>query len=502
MNPIKTDRNLNPSISRRHLLKGGAVAGLLSSVGAIGFAASGVSGRDRDSAKPWRPRHTVIVILENKSFNELIGSQDSSGKLVMPCLNQLAATSALLTRSYAAPTPYGIVPSGGVPLAADPANLATTSWTTGAPFTHALPARGSQTNYFYQFAGHNQGFLPDWFLQPGSGRPMGGAASGHVALQDEYGNVLVDASGQPQPSFSGEVGISNELVTSFPNVNLPFTTPNLGAAVVRAGFTFATFSESLPHPSFNGKDAVSVTNGAADGYARRHNPAINWINFSAYGKSLTPEQRQFTLPVSANLAMVNTVDPDGTRYPGFGVDKDGKATGFDQLPTVSLVVPDNQSNIHTGTQAACDAWLAQYIQPYAEWAAQNDSLLIVTTDEDGFTDTRNGVANVGTDGRIAKHYRDKGSYMYGMDNITTLFIGPATHIQPGRVDTPVDHLNVLATVLNLYGVLETFKADFKAAWSAPVHPINRHWAGGNDPVRQKELAAQLANLTPIAGLVR
>jgi hypothetical protein len=66
----------------------------------------------------------------------------------------------------------------------------------------------------------------------------------------------------------------------------------------------------------------------------------------------------------------------------------------------------------------------------------------------------------------------------------------------------VDHLNVLATVLNLYGVLETFKADFKAAWSAPVHPINHHWAGGTDPVRQKELAAQLANLTPIAGLVR
>lgn len=488
MSRIDIEKLQQVTISRRSLLKGSVAAGFLSSAGAIGLTACG-GGND-----PWRPKRTVIVILENKSFNDLIDSKDSSGNLLMPYLNQLAAASALLTKSYAAPTPYGIVPSGGAPIAADPANLKTTTWTMGAKFTHPLAARGSQTNYFYQFAGHNQGFLPDWFEQPGSGRSV---AATTPILQDQYGNVLVDGNGNPAPRFTGEVGLSNELVTDFPNVSLPFTTPNLGASVIGAGFTFATFSESLPYPSYNGKAAAAVSNAATDGYARRHNPAINWINFASYGKTVAADKLRFTLPLSANLAMTNTVDPDGTKYPGFGVDKNGQAVSFDQLPTVSLVVPDNQSNIHTGTKAACDAWLTKYIKPFADWAAQNDSLLIVTTDEDGFTDGSNGVSNVGMDGLIAKYYGGKGSYMYGVDNITTLFFGPASQIKPGRVDTRVDHLNVLATVLNMYGALDSFKADFQATWSAATHPINSRWVGGTDPVRQKELAAQLANLTAI-----
>lgn len=477
------------NLSRRQWLKGSVSAGLLSSVGAIGLTACG------GDYGPWRPKRTVVVILENKSFSDLIDSKDSTGALLMPYLNQLAAASALLTKSYAAPTPYGIVPTGGAPIAADPTNLATTTWTKGPAFTHPLAARGSQTNYFYQFAGHNQGFLPDWFQQAGSGRSSSGVAQ--PVFQDQYGNLLVDSNGLPKPVFSGEIGLSNELVTSFPNVNLPFTTPNLGAAVIGAGYSFATFSESLPYPSYNGKDAVAVSNGATDGYARRHNPAINWINFAAYGKTVAADKLRFTLPLASNLAMTNTTDPDGTKYPGFGVDKNGQAASFDQLPTVSLVVPDNQSNIHTGTKAACDAWLAKNIKPFADWAAQNDSLLIVTTDEDGFTDASNGVSNVGMDGLIAKYYGGKGSYMYGVDNITTLFFGPASRIKPGRIDTKVDHLNVLATVLNMYGALGTFKSDFQTTWSAAVHPINSKWVGGTDSVRQKELTAQLANLTPI-----
>lgn len=473
-------------VSRRNLLKGGVAAGLLSSVGALGLGGCGGSS---NSDSGWRPRRTVIVILENRSFKELIDSTD------MPYLNQLAATSALLTKSLAAPTPYGIVPTGGAPIAADPTKLTTTTWTKGAAFVHPLPARGSQTNYFYQFAGHNQGFLPDWFEQPGSGRSV--SASTPI-LQDQYGNLLVDGNGNPAPRFTGEVGLSNELVTSFPNVSLPFTTPNLGAALIGAGFSFATFSESLPYPSYNGKDFPVGGSGANDKYARRHNPAVNWINFAAYGKTIAADKLRFTLPLGSNLGMSNTVDPDGTKYPGFGLDKDGNAVSFDQLPTVSLVVPNNQNNIHTGSKAVCDAWLKQNIKPFADWALANDSLLIVTTDEDGMTDATNSISNVGMDALITQYYPGKGgSYMYSLDSITTLFFGPANRIKPGRIDAKVDHLNVLSTVLDMYGALDAFKADFKAAWSAATHPINAKWAGGNDPVRQKELAAQLANLTPI-----
>lgn len=485
----KTDFSAPPintnSITRRNLLKGGVAAGVLSGFGSVALTACGGSNSTSNSA--WTPKKTVIVILENRSFKELIASAD------MPYLNQLANASALLTRSYAAPTPYNLVPAGGAPIAADPKNLTTTTWSMGPKFTHPLPARGSQTNYFYQFAGHNQGFLPDWFQQTGSGRA---ASASLPAYQDQYGNVLVDTSGVPKPSFSGEIGISNELITDYPNVSLPFATPNLGAAIIQQGFTFATFSESLPYPSYNGKAFNPV--GVTDGYARRHNPAINWINFASYGKTVDSSKQRFLLPLGSNLAMTNTVDPDGTKYPGFGVDKDGKAASFDQLPTVSLVVPNNMDNIHTGTIAAADVWLKAYIKPFADWAAANDSLLIVTTDEDGFTDATNGIANVGTDTLITQYYPGKGgSYMYGTDSIATMFFGPANRVKPGKIDTRVDHLNVLATVLDMYGALGAFKQDFNSAWSAPTHPINAKWVGGGDAVRQKELTAQLANLAPI-----
>jgi hypothetical protein len=469
---------------RRGLLKGSLAAGMLSGAGAATLTACGGGS---DASTVWQPKRTVIVILENRSFKELIGNAD------MPYINRLAAASALMVQSYAAPTPYGIVPVGGVPKAADPTALRSTTWTMGAQFSHPLPARGSQTNYFYQFAAHNQGFLPDWFQQPGSGRA---ASAALPAYQDQFGNLLLDAYGKPAPSFQGELGLSNELVTSFPDVSLPFTTPNLGAAILGKGLTFATFSESLPYPSYN--DKVFNPPGVADGYARRHNPAINWINFPAYGKTISADKKRWVLPVSCNLAMSNTVDTDGTKYPGFGIDKDGNKVSFDQLPTVSLVVPNDMDNIHTGTLAAADAWLLANIKPFADWAAANDGLLIVTTDEDGFTDAANGVANVGTDSAITQYYPGKGgSYMYGMDNITTLFFGPAARIKPGRYDSKVDHLNVLATVLDMYGALESFKTDFQAVWSAPTHPINVKWTGGTNPVRRSEMTAQLNNLVPI-----
>lgn len=467
-------------ISRRGILRGTVAAGLLGGGGASLLSACG--GGDDGGSAQWRPKKTVIVILENKSFKQLIGNAD------MPYLNQLAAASALLTASYAAPTPYGKIPTGGVPVAADPKNPAATTWTMGPQFVHELPARGSQTNYFYQFAGHNQGFLPDWFQQPGSGR-MASAAS--PAYSDQYGNTLVDATGRPAPSFTGEIGLSNELVTSFPNVSLPFTTPNLGAAIIDQGLSFATFSSSLPYPSYNEK-AFNPT-GVPDGYARRHNPAINWINFPEYGKKVAGDKLRFTLPLGTNLSMDNTVDPDGTKYPGFAVDKNGKAASFNALPTVSLVVPNNMENIHTGSFKAADDWLRTHIKPYADWAQANDALLIVTTDEDGFTDTTNGVANIGID----SYFGGAGSYMYGHDPITTLFFGPARRVKAGRFATRVDHLGVLATVLDMYGALGQFKADFEAAWSAAAHPINPKWAGGKDPVRQQELAAQLAGLKPV-----
>jgi hypothetical protein len=87
------------------------------------------------------PDHIVIVILENRSFHQIIGDPN------LPCLNALAKGGALMTQSYFGQTPYAIVPKG-----------------CNSP----LPCRPSQPNYLYLFSGHHQGVTPEWFQEPRS----------------------------------------------------------------------------------------------------------------------------------------------------------------------------------------------------------------------------------------------------------------------------------------------------------------------------------------------
>lgn len=344
----------------------------------------------------WRPDHTVIVVLENRSASQVIGNAEA------PYLNALVKTGALLESAYAATTPYATVTPG------DPAQLA---------------ARPSQPNYLYLFSASNQGVLPGWFDSPKS--PYLGTAT-HSA----EGKKL------PAPLHSVPVGTGNRLV---PQDLRPFTTPNLGAAIIAAGASYASFSESLPYPAYDGEGDLDP---AHDFYRREHNPTINWINLS---KAAVPGAAQrFVLPLETNLGFLNTVDPGtGHRYRGFAVDADGQPIGYEQLPTVSLVVPNEQNDAHSNSLAAADTWLATHIRPYADWARAHNSLLIVTFDEDG-------APNIGPPAPIL-----------------TVLVGPPQRVAVGRFRQTVDHLNVLATVLECYGALDAFRGDFQAAFDSP-----------------------------------
>jgi len=351
------------------------------------------------AADKWSPAHIVVVILENRSFQEIIDDRD------VPYLNALAQQGALMTRAYFAQIPYGIVPSG---------------------YSVRLPARPSQPNYLYLFSGHHQGILPAWFQDPGS--PYVGNA-----VNDPGGNRL------PGPMLRTPIGIANSLV---PANMRPFSTPNLGAALLGSGRSFATFSESLPYPRY---DREGDPSPIADLYRRKHNPGINW---NALGtRPVAEDERKFLLPAETNLGFANTTDShEGSRYRGFAVDAQGNRIGFDSLPTVSIVVPNEQHDMHSAGKRACDVWLATQIKPYADWAREHDSLLIVTFDEDGSTNSSHGNA-----------------YQTGIDRIVTLFYGPAGKVIPGSYDERIDHLNVLATMLDRYGLLEQFKQDFQRA---------------------------------------
>ena len=361
-----------------------------------GFAAFAAAGPG--FAASWAPEHIVIVVLENRSFGQVINDPG------MPYLNSLARGGALMTQSYFAQLPYGTVPTG---------------WS--AP----LPARPSQPNYLYLFSGHHQGVTPSYFRAPAS---------------SYLGTASNDADGTrlPGPISDISVGIGNKLI---PTRLRPFTTPNLGAAIIASGRTFASFSESLPYPRY---DAPNDPNPDQDLYHRKHNPAINWIDLTA--RFVPSDRRKFVLPVEANLGFSNTRDPiSGKSYRGFAVDANGKKIGFDELPTVSLVIPNEQHDLHSGDSAATDAWLRSNIKPYADWALTHNSLLIVTFDEDGSTDSSHGEPDA-----------------TGIDRIATIFLGSIGKVIPGLYDERIDHLNVLSTILDRYGLLDQFKRDFLA----------------------------------------
>jgi phosphatidylinositol-3-phosphatase len=137
--------------------------GMLTIAACTGRTPHGI-GVQRGSSSPTsgvpRPQHIVVVVLENRSYNEIIGSDQAH------FLNRLAARGALLTRSYAVTHPsepnYLALFSGSThgvttdqcPTVISAPNLATelaAAHLTFAGYAEGLPAPGSavcdQGNY-------------------------------------------------------------------------------------------------------------------------------------------------------------------------------------------------------------------------------------------------------------------------------------------------------------------------------------------------------------------
>jgi acid phosphatase len=142
---------------------------------------------------------------------------------------------------------------------------------------------------------------------------------------------------------------------------LDLSGPNLASALMEKGYSFVSYSESMPEAGFEG-----CIWGA---YMRKHNPVANWKELAAYN-----------LPFKA--------------FP----------QDYTQLPTVSFVVPNQLNDMHDGSIAQGDAWLKKNIDGYAQWAMTHNSLLIVTFDEDnGSEGNRIATIMVGQKVRPGKH---------------------------------------------------------------------------------------------------
>lgn len=248
--------------------------------------------------------------------------------------------------------------------------------------------------------------------------PRGNTTGSHAVRHPSQPNYLELYSGSNQGTLQdGHPGSTTEPLSSPP----PFTTPNLGASLRNAGFSFATYSQSLPSVGFDGDSAGE--------YMRKHNPVTNWVN------DINPTLNQY--PSSLNQPF--TTFQQIASSPG----------GFANLPTVSFVVPDQTYDMHDGTIQQADQWLkANIIDTYLPWAIAHNSLLIVTWDEDGDNTATNQIPTIFAGAKVKP-----GAYTESNLNANNPHIGSPT--DPG-IQTPtgtaMNHYNVLATIENACGL--------------------------------------------------
>ena len=198
----------------------------------------------------------------------------------------------------------------------------------------------------------------------------------------QRGLLFTDSYGITHPSQPNYLALFSGSTHNITNDSclLELKGDNLASNLIAHHFSFASYSESMPEASYLGCMSAA--------YMRKHNPLSNWL-----------ELANFNLPFSS-----------------FSQD-------FSKLPTVSLVVPNLQNDMHDGSIAQGDSWLAQNMEKYAKWAETNNSLLIVTWDED------NGTAN---------------------NHIATLFVGEM--IKCGKSAQHFNHYTLLRMLSDLYGM--------------------------------------------------
>jgi phosphatidylinositol-3-phosphatase len=211
--------------------------------------------------------------------------------------------------------------------------------------------------------------------------------------------------------FSGSnqnVGFNDVIPTTENSPNYPFTALNLGEELIDAGYTFKGYSEDLPR--------IGDTIPTSGLYARKHVPWISFANVPNGSTEATSSNLQFS------------------QFPN----------DFNNLPTVSIVIPNLVDDMHNGKPSqrvkAGDEWLKKNIDAYYRWAKTHNSLLIVTFDENNDATHYQGLTDPASKQRDIRN------------RIPTIIAG--AHVNHGSFSegAGVTHVNLLRTIEAIYGL--------------------------------------------------
>lgn len=187
-----------------------------------------------------------------------------------------------------------------------------------------------------------------------------------------------------------------------------FSTPNLVDQLESHGKTWRAYQEDLPIPCFQGSASGSIIQQLLAGaYVRRHDPFMNFTDISQ-----NPRRCANVVPLT-NFAA------------------DLKAN---QMPDFVWITPNLAHDMHNGTVAQGDSWLAGVVPQILDSAAWKDNgLLIITWDEAPDTDT-SGCCGDSAGGRVL-----------------TLIIG--ANSRRGYVShVPYNHYSLLRTIEDAWGL--------------------------------------------------
>lgn len=255
-----------------------------------------------------------------------------------------------------------------------------------------------------------------------------------------------------QPNYYWLFSGSNQGVILDDAPTGPFSSqPNLYTALDAKGLTFGGYINGYPGASelYAGQVSVPGTIGnSVSGnitYATRHMPWLGFTNVPA--------------TVSRDFSLFGSSPAD-----------------FASLPQVSFVIPALENDMHnyeSGKEVSsvhnskvamenADAWLEANLKAYALWAKNNNSLLILTTDEDSTADWvtppltvqnyyptalgENAGLTSPTAGPSSTASGADGTAQSGPNQITTIFYGAS--VIPGSYaeGNGITNVNVLRTI--------------------------------------------------------